>query len=157
MSDVAGYVTSLSAAALVCSIVCTLLKETSLKEAARFVCGLAMLCKLISPLTMLPGIKPEYSLPEFTAGADAYVAQGEQMARTALEQGISRSTQTYILDIAKSLDLTVEVEVMLSGGDPPVPVGVRLTGEASAYQKLYMQERIQQALNIPKENLIWIG
>ena len=60
------------------------------------------------------------------------------------------------MDKAASLDATVTAEVILSGGDIPVPTQITLVGSVDAAAKTRLEQIILQDLGIAKENQLWI-
>ena len=77
------------------------------------------------------------------------------MTKEAIAAGIKSRTQAYILDKAMALELQLQVEVVLSEDEIPVPEEVRLAGKASPYAKARLQQIIKEDLGIDKEHLIW--
>lgn len=157
MQWLSRYVASVTFSALICSIMQGLMKQSSLKGVLRLVCGIFLTICVLLPLTTISDWSLEgWTIPELEAG-EGLVFQGSQNAKTSLERIITQETEAYILDIAKELGLEILVSVELSKDEPPLPVGVNITGSAAPYQKLCLEDRIFQELNIPKENQRWIG
>lgn len=157
MTEAAGYIYSISVAALFCGIVSGLLKDTGLYPVVKLATGLFLAIHILQPLGSI-SIDNLADIP-FTTETDGeqYAQQGAYASQNAMAAIILERTRTYILDIAESMELDITVEVSLNGENPPAPESVRITGQVSPYDKLRLEEIIAEQLNIPKENQIWIG
>lgn len=149
------YVLSVICMALACGILLSLIHGDVSRAVVKLLCGAAMACTLLAPLTGADLILPEL-LPDGQDGA-AIAAQGEKMAGLALRDIIKGNCESYIMDKATSLHEQLEVSVTLSGDASPVPVAAVLTGRVSPYSKSRLEEILQEDLGIPKENVEWIG
>lgn len=157
MSSAAQYIGSVSAAAMLCAMVCGLLRVTAFQAQAKWICGIVMTVTILRPLVpVFQYHVSDFQIPQLQEGT-VYSEEGKQDGKNALSEIISRQTRSYILDIAQAIGAQIEAEVILSEEDPPIPVGVIITGDISPYLKLQLEERIQEELNIPKEHQIWTG
>ncbi len=157
MDSIRTYLLGVIAAAIVCGIVTRLMGEKGTRGAmAKLICGLFLAFTVIRPVANLNiGSLTDFAADFSQAGADA-VALGQSMTKEALAASIKQRSETYILDKAKELDVTLQVEVTLSKEDIPTATAVRLTGKVSPYAKGKLQAIIQQDLGIDKEHQTWI-
>ena len=155
MRDLAEYIISVSAAALVCGILNSMMPKGAAKEVLKLVSGLFLLFCVISPVSNLR--LPELadigeSIREEAATA---VADGEEMATESVRDSISQQLEAYILDKASSMGLDIEVEVFLKQDDSFLPESVTIRGSAAQQQKKELLEELTDALGITQEDITW--
>jgi hypothetical protein len=68
---------------------------------------------------------------------------------------IKHRTAAYILQRAQELHVHLDIEVVLSADDIPVPEKVFLSGTVAPFAKKQLQQIIEQDLGIAKECQIW--
>lgn len=145
------------AAALVCALVTRLVKDKGPAGASvKLITGLFMVFTVVSPLTGLSLSGIDIWTGEFTDTAALIASEGERYSAEAVAAVIKTRTEAYILDKALALELQLQVEVVLSEDDIPVPAMVRISGKASPYARAMLQQIIEEDLQIDKENQIWI-
>ena len=158
MEAVRTYFLSVTAAAIICAILKSLLSGSStLAQLVKLISGIFLSLIAIQPLATidfgsLSDIGFDYSLD-----AQAAVLTGENIAGDALGQLIKSQTEAYILDKAQSLGVVLQVEVTLTDDQIPSPKTVSLTGTISPYAKTQLSSMLTQQLGIAKEDLIWTG
>ena len=94
---------------------------------------------------------------DFAVQGSAIAEEGQQYAQDQLHGIIKNRCEAYILDKALALQAQLQVEVMLSQDEIPVPASVRLQGSISPYARNALQQWLQDDIGIPKERQIWIG
>jgi hypothetical protein len=87
--------------------------------------------------------------------AEEITAQGENLARQAMEEIIKTQAEAYILDKAADLGVSLDVYVSLTSQDLPVPQGVILTGSVSPYQRSVLSQDIEKHLGIEGGKIQW--
>lgn len=157
MEGLRQYILSVVAAALVCSLISSIMSQGKAKEWLRLLCAVVMTLVILGPLVKIDGVSLGDFLERWEGDAAFYTNQGEQMALEAVQQSIKEQTEAYILDKAGTLGLSVQAEVTLSQSDPPVPVSADLKGEVSPYGKSRLEAILESELGIAKENLTWSG
>lgn len=158
MSSLREYILQLCAVALLCSVVLRLARGSgAVKTMIKLLCGVILAYSVIQPVKQLQLPDLEQYTAQFREEAEQAACQGKDAAVNALIESISEGTETYILEKAKALNLDMVVEVELSDDEIPVPVAVTLTGNTAPYAKTVLEKTIEQELNIPKENQIWIS
>ena len=156
MQGLVAYILSVTAAALIATIATRLLRDHGLSaQIGNVWVGLFLLLSLLRPLTDLkiPDLSDWHSDQQQSA-AQA-VAKGEAVSKAALAQRIKSQTEAYILNKAASLQVQLQVEVILSDDTLPVPAAVKLSGTISPYAKGQLQQILWQELGISKENQQW--
>lgn len=150
------YLLAVVAAAMLCAIVTSLYgKGSFLSTAVKLICGVFMLVVLVKPITDVRIRSPLRALDDITVQADTITSAAADSSRESICAIITQRTQTYILDKATDNGVTLSVEVMLSDGEIPEPVSVRLQGSISPYKKKILSEMIETDLGIPQEAQIW--
>lgn len=157
MAALGQYILSVAGAALVCGILCGILKDTGTQGIVKLVCGVFLTLTALRPVADISFVEiSRFALPYQAEAAEAALA-GEDYARDTLCEIIKADTQAYILDKAAELGADVSVRVSVSQDPIPVPVSVQITGSLSPYNKQKLEQIIERDLNIAKENQIWIG
>lgn len=157
MEGLRQYILSVVAAALVCSLVSCVMPQGKARQLLRLLCGAVLTTVVLGPLMGIDNISLSDFLEQWEVDAAYYTAQGEQMTQDALAESIKGQTEAYILDKADALGAAIQAEVTLNQSDPPVPVSVTLTGEASPYVRSRLEAILESDLGIAKENLKWTG
>lgn len=157
MRALAEYIVSVSAAAILCGILNSLMLKGAAKEIVKLVSGLFLVFCIISPVSNV-------RLPELTdvgqdiqKEAERAVRSGEEHTREALSDSISRQLETYILDKAQEAGVDLSVQVQLSCEGTFLPEQVVLSGDAAESIRSRLIAEIAEDLGIPEEDIQWIG
>lgn len=153
MEQIKGYLISVTAAALICGAVSTLIGKTgSTSKLIKLLCGLFLTATVIKPVAELK-LDEIYAFTEqLELSSNLAVSNGEEMASDEMKRIIKEKTEAYILDKAKVLGADVEVEVMLAD---MIPAGVCIEGEVAPFARTSLSACISQDLGIPPEEQIW--
>ena len=153
MRSLAEYIISVSAAALLCGILNSMMLKGSAKEVLKLVSGLFLAFCVIRPVSDL-------RLPEITEigesireEASAAVTAGEKLAVNSARDSISEQLEAYILDKAQSLDITLTMQVWPDENGKPHRVS--LEGIVPEAGREALSEALETELGIPKEHQIW--
>ena len=155
MRALAEYIISVSAAALICGILNSMMLKGTAKEVLKLVSGLFLAFCVIRPVSdiRLPELADiGESIREEAASA---VTAGEEMAMDSARDSISEQLEAYILDKAASLGLDIQVEVFLTQDETFLPESVTVRGSGTARQKKELMEEITDALGITQEDITW--
>ena len=134
-----------------------------MENIARYILSVTAAALLLGILQTIAGKKGTQAdeildLPwDFTLQGSTIAEQGQSYSRNQLRRIIKDRTEAYILDKALTLQAHLQVEVMLSQDEVPVPTSVRLQGSVSPYARNVLQQWLQDDMAIPKEHQIWIG
>lgn len=156
MESIKEYLLSITAAAIICSIIVGLIEKKGANSTIiRMLCGLFLAVTVVSPwvniqLNDLSGYWEGLGL-----AAENAIDEGVVMANKATADIIKTKSEAYILDKASLWELSIEVEVTVSDSDPPSPYQVRIRGTVSPYAKTRLQEVIAKDLGIPEDRQIW--
>ena len=157
MEGVREYLLSVTAGAILCGILGSLVGEKgAFSGLYKLISGLVLCFLMISPLVNI-------ELSDFTEFAGDLISQGDQAVREGeecrdqmLRQIITDEARAYIMDKARSYGTEIQVEITLSGDDPPVPESCTIRGQISPYVKQQLKKILITDLGIPEENHLWI-
>lgn len=157
MDSLVKYIIQIAAAAILCTVVKTILPDTN--TSGKLLCVIAGVFLIITVLSPVLKLKlDEYGeiFSDFTVSAKEITESGQIMANEAMADIIKSNTEAYIFSEAKKLNLDVDVEVMTDLSNPPVPCSITIRGNVSPYGKNRLCDIIQQQLGVPEENMKWI-
>ena len=157
MDGIREYLVQVTAAALVCGIVNTIVgKKGSVAATVRVMTVILMTVTMASPLVRLrvSGISDFFRDIRFDS--EVYSQQGSDASKDAVSDIIKERAEAYILDKAASVGADIRVELELSEDALPVPVSVTLSGAVSPAGRRRLQEMIRDDLGIPLEAQKWI-
>ena len=146
MTFLRSWLLSVTACAVLVSIVQQLTDGGAMKKIVRFVGGMVLMLAMLRPLLSLTFDLPELDGGHYREAVEALKQTLNAEQDSALGDSIAAQTQAYIEDKASSLGLTA-----LRDG-VPFPDSVTLYGENSAALGAY----IVQELGIAEENQLWI-
>lgn len=153
MTFLRSWLLSVTACAVLISIVQQLTDGGTMKKIVRFVGGMVLMLAMLRPLLSLTFDLPELDGGHYCEAVEALKQTLNAEQDSALGDSIAAQTQAYIEDKASSLGLSVRAEVQTALRDGvPFPDSVTLYGENSAALGAY----IVQELGIAEENQLWI-
>ena len=156
MAALGRYIFSVTTAAIIFSISQTLLGNNhGAAVLVRLIGGLFLIFTVISPVFKVE-IGTLLEIPMvYSSEAETIAASSQRTAQNQLREIIKAQSETYILDKAMSYQSPMDVEVILSQEDMPVPSAVTLKGNVSPYIKSVLSAWIQEEMGIPRENQQW--
>ena len=158
MDAIRGYILSVTAAAVLCAMICAVGGEKGHGVTLRKVlCGVFLAITVVAPLSRIRLPDSGEISDFFFADGEAAVTSGRVQAQNELREGIKSRAEAYILDKAERLSLSLTVQVELTEDPMPVPCAVRLTGAASPYAKAALSAFLEEEFGIAKENQKWIS
>lgn len=155
MEGMRQYIISVTAAAVLCGILTGIVGSKTIKPVWKLIVGIFLTLTAIRPLedidlSAIPAIAEVYSLE-----AEEAVLEGETMMVSQTQAIIKSRIESYILDKAGGMGVTVTADVTLDAQG--MPISVRLTGAVSPGAKSRLQSIIATDLGIPKEAQTWNG
>lgn len=150
------YLLGLSAAALVCSLLLTLIPKGGVHRAAKLGCGLLMLLCALRPLKTFDPEDVSRVLARVQMQQDAALTGVEVKNRELVCAIISEKAAAYILDKAEELGRTLRVTVQAEDdGAGPYLSSVILEGSVDAAAKEKLTAYIESTFGIPAERQMW--
>lgn len=155
MDEIRGYLLSLTAAALVCSLIQALAgRKGSSAALIKLLAGVFMAITLVKPLLNVRWLEILGDTAHLRIDASQAVAEGQQAMENALSDIIIQRTQAYIEDKAQQLGAPLTVQVTLADS---VPCGVTITGPVSPYTKAQLSAWVKDNIGIAPEEQRWIN
>ncbi len=156
MDGIRQYLLTITAAAVLCALINSLLKSKgSIYAVIKLLTGLFMALCAISPFLNIGDLNFNSFTDAINIEAAEVVIAGENMALESTGRIIKEQVAAYILDKAATMDLDIEVEVTLDSSNPPQPCAVMLKGAVSPYAKEILGQYINDTLGIAKEDQFW--
>lgn len=152
------YLLSVTAVAIICAILKGLIdQKTGSGKMIKFLAGIFLTVTVIAPWTKLEFSDINDYIQDFTAEAESAAAVGTLYRQGELQRIIKSQTEAYILDKAASLGVELQVEVLVSDGNPPLPYAVTLEVTTLApYTRERLRQYIANELGIPEERQTWV-
>lgn len=151
-----GYILSVIVAAILCAVVRALLSEqTATGRVVQLLSGVLMAVTVVAPLVNISFDRLGNYFAFVTNQSETYISEGEVAAHEKLSAVIKDQTETYILDKATRMGLSISVEVELDDSNHSVPCGATVTGTVSPYAREVMSSFMEDTLGIAKENQKW--
>jgi len=154
MRDLAEYVVSIAAAALVCGIVGNLMPKGTAKEILKLVGGLFLTFTVIRPVANI-------QIPDLSMAGESYreeaemaAAEGEEMIYASIAGSIKQELEAYILDKAGSLGAEVDVQVELQECGY-IPEAIHVDGNASPHARQALIRFLTEEMGILEEKIQW--
>lgn len=154
MITLGSYILSVTAAAILCSVMIKLVGKGSHRTILKLMCGIVMTSVILKPILSFTPINLSRYLIQLDADAAYAVETGQLYSESQVRQRISQKLESYILDKAGELGMEITVELMLDD-QQPIPSSVTITGTISPYAKSTMTQILTEELGIPIEGQIW--
>lgn len=158
MEPVRAYILSVTAGAVFCSILMTLVaKDSACAGVMRLLTGLVMALILVRPVLRieLRGLERYWRI--FRDDADRLVEEGIASSKDALAQQVMMVTQDRIIQYGAQLGMNLKVEVTVNDAELPMPTRVLIQGNAGPVARQTMIGWIAKNLGIGEEDVIWNG
>lgn len=153
MDIVREYLLSVTAVSILCGIISTLVgKKGVVSSILKLLMGTVLALTVIHPLVNLQITQFHWYIDGLSTDVQAAVSHGEDMSVQAMEGIIKSETQAYILDKAASLEVDLDVDVILND---MVPAEVHLSGPVSPNARTQISDWIADNLGIPREAQHW--
>lgn len=118
--------------------------------------GLLILLAAMEPLGKIDLMTAASSIGRYSYGDVLTTTPVDKAANTLMEQLITDTARTYILDKAQAVGASVEAEVTTDNRSGyPVPWGVRLSGSRTPEQQELLSRWLWEVLGIPEERQEW--
>lgn len=157
MIEIREYLLSVTAAAIVCSIVKHLAGDKNTAgKITKVVAGIFLTVTIVSPIKEVQLRNVNELLDDYRIMASDIAQSGVDMANAAMGDIIKEKTEAYILEEAKKMEVDISVEVKLCDSNPPEPDQVIITGIVSPYKKNVLSQYISDNLGISREKQKWI-
>ena len=156
MEWIKEYLLSIIAAGVICGISSSLIpKNTSSAVIIKMLGGIFLAITLIAPLAKIRLDDFGVYWDHITADAEALVQDGSTATKDELASVIKQELESYILDKADELGLSLQVTIVMDQEDPPMPQKVKISGAISPYQQKRLSEWIAKELGVTEAQQVW--
>lgn len=150
------YLIKIVCAAILCVIATELVPgKTVSAKLIRILCSLYLTVCVISPFANISFSDLSGYIEQFDVNAADAVEEGKKNSAIQTASIIKADTESYILDKASSLGLSIDVEVTVSDSIPLMPVKICYTGTVAPIYKHQLQNWVEKELGIKKEHQQW--
>lgn len=154
MAALGQWLVSVTAAALLWSVMSALLPEGTVKPVGLLGCSLLLLLTVVRPVA---GLRWE-ALERRAEAMQRELERSQQTLETQCEamyrQVIDLQGQAYSRDITAGLDVTMEI-VWDWSSQPPVPAQVRVIGAVSEEERWTLAQRLAAELGLAAEQIVF--
>ena len=155
MNTLRQYIFSIIVVSVIVAILNKIPFATPMKRLIKMISGVVLTIVLISPLN---GFQVNSILTYFDAinwETQDVVSYGEDFYVKNLSAIISEKCESYILDKAEQLGVTIAVSVACDSSENPTPNSVQISGNISPYAQNMLKRVIANDIGIPEENQLW--
>ena len=150
------YILSIVAVGAITGICISLLpKNTSAGIIIKMLGGIVLVITMISPLVKVRFDDLGNLWEQIASDGDLLAQEGSESTQAALSMVIKENLESYILDKADALGLTLQVTVHMDPQDTVMPQTVTLRGAVSPYQKKLLTAFLEDDLGITEAQQIW--
>ena len=156
MEGVRQYILTVIAAAILCSIICSLVVGKGTYTAVlKVICGLFLTITIMSPVINIEIIDLEEYFKGLQFEADAVVDEGQMIAHNEKIALMQQNLEAFLLEKAKAIDLEISADITIDD-ETCLPSAVTIWGDVSPYSKQILSQFIEENLGIPEEDQSWI-
>lgn len=151
------YLISVAAVCLLQTLIGVVLPEGKIKKLAITAGGLLVILTVVSPVASLDADTIAETMSQFILDTEMAQTGVTVNQEDLLRDIIKDNCETYILDKASSMGLSLQVEVILSDtAEAPYPTGVTVKGEMTVEQMQKLSRYISEDLGIPADRQEWM-
>ena len=156
VDSIRQYLLSIISAALVAGLILRLINiKTAHGTLIKIITGIFVLSTVIAPWAKLRLDDFLFYFDNIEADAEREVLKGEEASDAAVRSIIKEQVETYILEKASSMGTQLTITVSLSADNPPLPISIKIKGDASPYTKMKLKQIIENDIGIPEDRQIW--
>ena len=156
MDMIYRYILCVICTAILSGIICGVFPKKE-NTHIRFVAGLAVTISVLTLLFNGRTFDLESYFDQFTVDTTFATSEGEEMARQTSATFIKEKTESYVLNKAAELGTDLDVSIVLSNEEFPVPKEITVFGSVSPYVKKQLITTIEENLGIDEDAQLWIS
>lgn len=159
MENVRNWLLALISVSVLAAMADSLMPKGAIKRVGKLVCGLVMLCAILSPLVQLDLESSRAWLEEWMDGLEQEGSHLQEMVHAGQKTIIEQDCAAYILDKAAELGLNCTARVTCRAGEEALyfPWTAEVAGKFSDAEQSRLTRMIQQDLGIPPERQSYYG
>jgi len=157
MAGARGWLLAIISASILCAVADSLMPAGPVKRVGRLVCGLVLLCAVLSPAADLDLAGGRDWLEDYFAGLEAgRMALGERVDQE-MKVIIEQEYAAYIVDKAAEMGLTCAARVSCRAEEAGlyVPDGTEVAGAGSDEGQSRLTRLIEEDLGVPLERQVY--
>jgi len=156
LSGLNGYLISVSAAALLVSLVSSLITNAKIKQVALYTGNLILLLAILSPLVTIDQNRIMDAVRDLQREIEAGPTEPTFGNDETMERLIIEQCRAYILDKAAELGADVDVTIFVAETDGiPYPSSASVAGTYSPYAREKLSDILEEDLGIPLWKQEW--
>ena len=130
-------------------------KNSSYTPIIRLITGIFLTITILTPIAKIKISEIYDYYAHFENASKPFIADGITWSNEQTSVYIKEHAESYVLDKATSLGLSLSADIELSESQPSIPVAIKLHGDANPYQKQRLQQFIEDDLGIKTEAQTW--
>lgn len=157
MDGARGWLLTIISASILCALADSLMPAGAVKRVGRLVCGLVLLCAVLSPLAELDLAGGQDWLEDYFAGLELRQAELGSQVNEGMKVIIEEKYAAYIVDKAAEMGLTCTVRVSCRMGEDGlyVPDRMAAAGSFSDVEQSRLTQIVQEDLGVPLERQVY--
>ena len=156
MIAIKQYILSIIVSSVLISILDRLTnKNIQLNKQIKLVSSIFMTVVIILPVSSVDISDCLNYMESIRFDASEVTAEGDIIYKEHISKIIKEECESYILEKARQLGVSINVEIYCTDSDIPSPLSAYISGTVSPHAKECIQRLISEDLGIPKEEQIW--
>ena len=157
MDGVRGWLVTIIAACVLCALAESLMPGGPVKRVGRLVCGMVLICAILSPIAGLDLAGGQRWLEEYFVQLKQRETELNQQVNDGMKPIIEERYAAYIVDKAEEMGLHCTVRVSCRMGEDGLylPEQVQLAGIQSDVEQSRLAQLIEQDLQVPPQRQIY--
>lgn len=158
IEELRSWLLSILLLCVFCALAESLMPPGAIQQVGKLVCGLVLLCGIITPLLDLDIEGSQRWMEEWMAQWEGEQTQLEEEVQGISKPIIEEKYAAYIVDKAKEQGIAcaVQVEAQATEGEEWfLPWEVWITGNISEEERLWLTQMVQDDLEVPAQRQIY--
>lgn len=157
MGGVRGWLLAVLSASILCALADSLMPAGAVKRVGRLVCGLALMCAVLSPVSGLDLAEGRTWMEDYFLGLEERRSELEQQVNQGTKTVIEEKCAAYIVDKAAQMGLrcTARVSCREDGEGLYLPEQIWVTGALAPEETGRLARIIREDLGVPLEQQVY--
>ncbi|MGE4277136.1 MAG: hypothetical protein AB7E30_08160 [Lawsonibacter sp.] len=157
MDGVREWLLAIIAASILCALADSIMLSGAVKRVGRLVCGMVLLCVVLTPVSRLELNDGKGWLEDYLAELEVQKTELNEQVNEGMKTIIETRYAAYIVDKAEELGLTCTARVSCRVGEDGlyVPDEVQVAGICSDVEQSRLTQMIQEDLGVPLERQVY--
>lgn len=157
MDGVRSWLLAIISASLLCALADSLMPSGAVKRVGRLVCGLVLLCAVLTPVAELEPEAGRAWLERYLADLETRESELQEESGQMRKSIIEEEYAAYIVDKAAEMGLTCTARVRCRAEEAGLylPEETQVAGELSDLEQSRLTQLIQTDLGVPPERQVY--